>query len=282
MSTIPASAVKALRDRTNQPMMDCKAALTEANGDPEKAVEILRKKSKDVVDKKGARETAEGRIATFIDPAKKVGAILEMRCESPPVVSNEHFVALANDVARQAALQGAARVEALLTQPFVGDPKKTVKDRIDDVVGLIRENMKPSRFVRLNGLLGSYVHHDGTVGVLVQVEGESADPQMLRDVCMHITARNPAFALRENVPAETVAKEQEIARSQIASDPKNANKPAQIIEKIAEGKMKTWFADNVLVEQPFVKDDSKTVGDLLKSAGLKLTRFIRYRVGELT
>jgi elongation factor Ts len=282
MTTISASTVKTLRDRTNQPMMDCKVALTEANGDMEKAVEILRKKSKYFVDKKGARETAEGRIATFIDPAKKAGAILEMRCESPPVVNNEHFVALANDVARQAALQGAAKVEDLLTQPFVGDSKKTVKDRIDDVVGLIRENMKPSRFVRLNGLLGSYVHHDGTVGVLVQVEGEKADPQMLRDVCMHITARNPAFDLRENVPAETVAKEKEIACSQIAADPKNASKPAQIIEKIAEGKMKTWFADNVLVEQPFVKDDSKTVGDLLKSAGLKLTRFIRYRVGELT
>src|SRR5437764_12625198 len=99
---------------------------------------------------------------------------------------------------------------------------------------------------------------------------------------MHITARNPSFGRREEVPAATVAKEQEIARSQIAADPKNASKPPQIIEKIAEGKMKTWFAENVLVEQPFVKDDSKTVGDLLKSAGLKLVRFIRYKVGELT
>src|SRR6266851_5376722 len=119
MSTISASAVKTLRDRTNQPMMDCKAALIEANGDPEKAVEILRKKSKDVVDKKVGRETAEGRIAVFIDPAKKVGAILEMRCESPPVVNSKDFVALANDLARQAALQGATTVDALLTQPFV-------------------------------------------------------------------------------------------------------------------------------------------------------------------
>jgi elongation factor Ts len=282
MSTISAGTVKMLRDRTNQPMMDCKAALTEANGDMEKAIEILRKKSKDVVDKKGARETAEGRIATFIDPAKKIGAILEMRCESPPVVKSEHFVALADDLAKQAALQGAATIEALLAQPFVGDAKKTVKDRVDEVVGLIRENMKPARFVRLNGLLGSYVHHDGTVGVMVQVEGEKADPQLLRDVCMHITARNPAYALRENVPADVIAKEQEIARSQIAADPKNASKPAQIVEKIAEGKLKTWYAENVLIEQPFVKDDSKSVGDLLKSAGLKLVRFIRYRVGELT
>jgi elongation factor Ts len=282
MSQISAAAVKTLRDRTNQPMMDCKAALTEANGDMEKAVEVLRKRSKDVVDKKVGRETAEGRIAIFTDLAKKVGAILEMRCESPPVTKSEAFVKLADDLARHVALQNAASVEALLTQPFVDNAKKTVKDRIDETVGLIRENMKPARFARLTGLLGGYVHHDGSVGVMVQVEGDKADAQMLRDVCMHITARNPAYARREDVPAEVVAKEQEIAKSQIAADPKNAKKPPQIIEKIAEGKMKTWFAENVLVEQPFVKDDAKSVGDLLQSNGLKLVKFIRYKVGELS
>jgi elongation factor Ts len=280
--SISAATVKALRDRTNQPMMDCKAALTESNGDMEKAVEILRKKSKDVVDKKGSRETAEGRIAVFIDEGQKVGAILEMRCESPPVIKSEHFVALADDLAKQVALQGATTVEGLLAQPFVGDAKKTVNDRISDTVGLIRENMKPSRWTRLTGLLGSYVHHDGSVGVLLQVEGAKADAQMLRDVCMHITARNPGYGSREEVPAATISKEQEIAKSQIAADPKNAKKPPNIIEMIAEGKMKTWFAENVLLEQPFVKDDSKSVGDLLKSAGLKFVKFIRYKVGELT
>ncbi|MFL5241738.1 MAG: translation elongation factor Ts [Gemmataceae bacterium] len=280
--SISATAVKTLRDRTNQPMMDCKAALTEANGDMEKAVELLRKKSKDVVDKKTGRETAEGRIAVFVDEAKKAGAILEMRCESPPVVKSEHFVALANDIAKQVALQGATTVEALLAQPFVGDAKHTVSDRIIETAGLIRENMKPARWTHLTGLLGSYVHHDGSVGVLLQVEGDKADSQMLRDICMHITARNPSFGRREEVPAATVAKEQEIARSQIAADPKNASKPAQIVEKIAEGKLKTWFVENVLLEQPFVKDDSKSVGDLLKSAGLKFVRFIRYKVGEIS
>jgi elongation factor Ts len=282
MSQIPAAAVKTLRDRTNQPMMDCKAALIEAKGDMDKAVEILRKKSKDVVDKKVGRETAEGRIAIYIDPAKRVGAILEMRCESPPVVKSDAFIKLSDDLARQTALRNPTSVDALLTQPFVEDPKKTVNDRISETVGLIRENMKPARLARLTGLLGGYVHHDGSVGAMVQVEGDKADAQMLRDVCMHITARNPAYARREDVPAEVVAKEQEIAKSQIAADPKNAQKPPQIIEKIAEGKMKTWFADNVLVEQPFVKDDSKSVGDLLKANGLKLVKFIRYKVGELS
>src|SRR6266852_7863612 len=122
--SISATSVKTLRDRTNQPMMDCKAALTEATGDMEKAVEILRKKSKDVVDKKVGRETAEGRIAIFTDLAKKVGAILEMRCESPPVTKSDAFVTLADDLARQVALQNATSVDVLLKQPFVDDAKK--------------------------------------------------------------------------------------------------------------------------------------------------------------
>src|SRR5579885_3652607 len=158
MSNSSAAAVKALRDRTNQPMMDCKAALTEAQGDMEKAVELLRKRGRDVADKKGGRETAEGRIAAFIDPAKSVGAILEMRCESPSVIKNDHFIALANDIARQVAEKNPANVEELLQQPYWGDPKKTVQEHIKDTAGLIRENMKPARFVRMTGTLGSYTH----------------------------------------------------------------------------------------------------------------------------
>ncbi len=275
--SISAAAVKTLRDRTNQPMMDCKAALTEAHGDMEKAVEVLRKKSKDVQDKKVGRETAEGRIAAFIDATQQVGALLEMRCESAPVAKGADFAKLANDVAKQIALKAPASTEELLKQPLVDDPKRTVNDRIADVVGMIKEHMKPARMVRMTGLLGSYIHHDFSVGVMIQVEGSQADPQVLRDVCMHITAKNPVAARREDISAETLAKEKEIAQSQAAA----TGKPPNIVEKIAEGKMKTWFAENVLLEQPFVKDDSKTVGDLLKAAGLKLVKFVRFRVGEL-
>lgn len=277
MNNISAAAVKALRDRTNAPMMDCKAALIEANGDLEKAVDILRKKNAAIQAKKGERETAEGRIAVFVDAAKRLGAIVEMRCESAPVAKSEPFVQLANQIARQIALMGAATVKELLAQPLVDDPKRPVNDRIGEAVGLVRENMKPARMTRLQGLLGSYVHHDGSVGVLLQVEGTKADAQLLADVCMHITARQPVAARREDLSAEVIEKEKEIARSQAAA----TGKPANIVEKIAEGKMKTWFAENVLVEQPFVKDDSKMVGDLLKSSGLDVVRFIRYRVGEV-
>jgi elongation factor Ts len=278
MSTISAAAVRSLRDRTNAPMMDCKAALTEASGDMDKAIEILRKKNSAIQAKKGEREMAEGRIATFVDPDKKVGAIVEVRCESAPVANTEQFTKLADDIARQIALKGAKSVEELLAQPLVDDPKRTVHDRIGDVVGLIRENMRPARFTRLEGLLGSYIHHDGRVGVLLQVEGTSADPQVLRNVGMHIVATNPAAARREDVSPEVIEKEREIARSQAAA----TGKPANVLERIVEGKMKTWFAENVLVEQPFVRDDSQSVGDFLKKAGLKVVRFVRYKVGELS
>lgn len=279
---ISASDVKTLRDRTNAPMMDCKAALTEAGGDMEKAVEILRKKIKGLTAKFGARETAEGRIATYVDPATRVGAIIEVRCESAPVTKAEQFISLANELAKQVALKDPKSVDDLLAQPSISNTSRTVQDRVHDVFSLIRENMKPHRFTRVNGLAGEYVHHDGTVGVLLLVEGEKADPQLLRDVCMHITARNPVSATKDDVPAETLKKETEIARDQTMNDPKNANKPANIIEKILEGKMKTWLAENVLVEQPFVKDDTKTVGQLLASQGLKLVKFVRYRVGDIS
>jgi len=282
MSQISAAAVKALRDRTNLPMMECKAALTEANGDMEKAIDKLRERFAKLQVAKAGRETAEGRIATFIDPAQEVGAIVEARCESAPVAKSEQFVQLANDLARQVAQKNPATVEELGGQPFAGNPKQTVNDRIGEVVGLVRENMKVARFARLNGLLGSYTHHDGSVGVLLQVEGTQADPQVLRDVCMHITAKNPVAARKEDVPAAVIDKEKEIVKAQLATDPKNQNKPPQILEKIAEGKLNSWFADNVLENQPFVKDDTKTVGELLKAHGLKLVRFIRYKVGEVT
>src|SRR5262249_21804029 len=130
--SISAASVKTLRDRTNQPMMDCKSALTEANGDMEKAVDILRKKSKDVQDKKVGRETAEGRIAAFIDSAKSVGALVEVRCESAPVAKGDDFAKLSNDIAKQVALKAPTSIEELLKQPLVDDPKRTVSDRITD------------------------------------------------------------------------------------------------------------------------------------------------------
>ena len=279
---VSANDVKTLRDRTNAPMMECKAALTEAGGDLEKAIEWLRKKAGSKIGNFAARETAEGRIAIYHDPANKCAAIVEVRCETAPVAKTDQFTQLTNEIAKQIALKGPANLEALLKQTSVDHAGKTICDRVMDVFALIRENIKPHRFARLCGLVGEYVHHDGSVGVLLQVEGTNADPQLLRDVCMHITARRPVSATKDDVPAATLAKETEIAREQTINDPKNKSKPANIVEKIVEGKMKTWLAENVLLEQPFVKDDAKTVGQLLAANGLKLIKFVRYKVGEIS
>lgn len=280
MSTVSAEAVKKLRDMTNLPMMECKSALAEAAGDMEKAVQILRERNAKAQIKRADREAAEGRIGTFVDEARKIGAIVEVRCESPMVVKSEHFIALANDLARHIAEQNPSSVEELLTQAYA--PGKTVNDRIAEAIGLIRENMKVARFVRLTGSLGEYVHHDGSVGVLLQVSGP-ADRQLLRDICMHITAvvPTPTAVRREEVPENVLAQEREVAKAQVAADPKNANKAANILDKIVEGKLNAWFKENVLVEQPFVKDDSKTVGQVLKSAGVEPLRFVRLKVGVL-
>jgi len=277
MADISAADVMKLRDRTGMQMMKCKAALTEAGGDMEKAVEILRKQNKDAQNKTADREAAEGRIASFIDPDKKIGALVELRCETAPVAKTDRFMALANDLAKHVAYVHPKSIEEMLHQPMYGDEKHTVNDRIAEMIGLMREKMVIARFERFEGVTGAYIHHDGSVGSMVHVEGDKAEPQLLREVSMHVTAKSPVAALREHVPQGTIDKELEIAKAQAAA----TGKPANIVEKIAEGKMKTFFAENVLLEQPFVKDDSKTVGQLLSGAGLKLVTFIRYKVGEV-
>jgi elongation factor Ts len=275
---ITAAMVNELRKRTNIPMMDCKAALQACDGDMEKAIDHIRVKMKGIIDKRAGNETAEGRIGAYFDNAAQVGAIVELRCESAPVAKGEHFVKLAAAVAEVVAKKNPANVDALLTAD--NGKGKTVQDLIHDVIAILRENMKVQRFTRLQGgMFGEYVHHDGTLGVLLQASGSGANPGLLRDICMHIAAvqPTPVATRREEVPAATIAKEKEIAKQKAEA----TGKPAQIAEKIAEGQMKTWLAENVLVDQPFVKDQAKTVGQVLKEAGLEVTKFVRYKVGEI-
>jgi elongation factor Ts len=280
MSQISAAVVKELRDRTDMPMMKCKAALEKAGGDIEKAILVLREEGgKFLASDKGARETAEGRIGAYSDH-KTAGALIELRCESPTVVKNDRFIALSNDLAKQVAIKKPASVEELDAQNLVDDPARTVHERIADVVGLIRENMRPARFARLEGVTGEYVHHDGTLGVLIQVKGEGADPGLLRDICAHIAALNPAYAVASEVPADVAEREKALAKKQ--AEDTAAGKPGAVVEKIAEGKYKTWLGENVLVDQPManqMKYAKKTVGDLLKAAKLEVVKFVRYKVG---
>lgn len=260
------------------PMMECKAALTEAGGDIDKAIDIIRVRVKGVGVKRAGNETAEGRIAVAIDAASETAAIVELRCESAPVAKSEHFIALGTDIAKHVIAKNPPSVDAMLTAEF--EAGKTVTDRINDVLGILRENMKIQRFSRLTGgTFAEYIHHDGSLGVLLQVTGSGSNTAILRDVCMHIAAvqPTPVAAIRDEVPPEIVAKEKEIAKAKAEA----TGKPAQIAEKIAEGQLKTWFAENVLVEQPFVKDASKTVGQVLKEAGFEVKSFARFKVGEI-
>jgi elongation factor Ts len=282
MSTpINANAVKTLRDLTDMPMMKCKAALEKAGGDIEKAKLILREEGGKFLVDKGSRETAEGRIGSYSD-AKSAGALVELRCESPSVVKNDRFVALANDLAKQVAQKNPGNVDELLKMKFVGDASQTVQDRVAEVVGLIRENMRPARFVRFEGITGEYVHHDGATGVLLQVRGESADPTLLRDICTHIAALRPTYATVADVPNDIVKREEQLAKQQ--AEEQAAGKPPGVIEKIAAGKYQTWLAENVLVQQPManqIKYSKKTVSELLKTAKLEILQFVRMKVGEL-
>ena len=284
-TTVTAAAVNDLRKRTDQPMMACKAALVKADGDMEKAIQILREENSKVSVKRSMNETAEGRIAVCIDTATKMAAILDMRCESAPTAKNDQFIALANDIAKQIVQKDPKTTEELVAQPFVGG-KGTVTDRINEVIGLIRENMKPHRFARLTGgQFGEYVHHDGSVGALIQVQGKEASAEVLRDLCAHAVALNPQYTRVEDVPAELVASEKALQLKGIQADPKNEGKNASILEKIVEGKMRTYFGESVFLEQLVanqMKYEKKTVGQVLKAAGLEIVKLVRLKVGEVT
>lgn len=285
MSTaVTPQMVKQLRDRTDLPMGDCKSALVESNGDMEKAIEILRSKFKGAAAKREGSETAEGRVGTFIDNSAKIAAIVELRCETAPSAKSDRFVALATDLAKHVAVKNPGEVADALNQAFVGG-SGTVQDRINDVVGVIREKMVLHRFQRLEGsVYGAYVHHDGTVGVLLECRGANANDELLRDVCAHIAALNPPYTTVADVPADILAKEKQLVQTEIQADPKNASKPANIVEKIAEGKLKTRLSEVVLVEQPMAnvgKYPNMSVGQALQKAGLEPVKFIRYKVGAV-
>ncbi|CAN5445312.1 translation elongation factor Ts [soil metagenome] len=287
MSTISAAAVNELRKKTDQPLMECKKALTEAAGDMEKATELLRSWNAKAGVKREANETAEGRVGIVIQGDK--AAIVELRCESAPTAKNELFGKLVNDLAKFVLDKSPADVAALTAAQA---------DRINEVVGVIREKMVPHRFTRLSGgVFGQYIHHDGTVGVLIQCQGKGAADEALRDICAHVAALNPQFTHPTDVPAATIEKEKAFILSQIiekekadeekavAEGKKFNAKNAQILEKIADGKLKTWMAETVLLEQPMAnagKYPNTTVGALLTKHGLTADKVVRYKVGAVS
>ncbi len=277
MSEITASKVKAFRERTGLPLMDCKQALTEAGGDEEKAYELLRKRGEKLGDKRADRETAFGRFGIYSGYDKQAGAIVELKCESAPVTQNEEFIQLVNNMA-EALAKSTTEVkdaDALLMLPSPSNPKITLGDQKAELFNRIREKFEVGRMAKLTGSTGGYSHNSGTVaGVLLQVEG--GNEAVAKDVAMHIVAMRPEALLTEELNPEMVAKERELLKAAALQE----GKPAAIVDKMVDGRLRQFFAEKVLLEQPFVKDDKQSVGQYAKSNGMQIKKFVFFVLGQ--
>lgn len=278
MADITAEAVRALREMTNLPMMDCKKALVEAGGDHDKAVQILKEKVKGLKLKVADRMTSEGKVATLTAADGKSAVMIEVQCESAPVAKSPDFLFFCDQLTKQLLNgPGAATPDELLGQKCPDNPALTLRELHDDILNRIRENIVVARILKLAGPIAGYTHHDGTLGVLFQAKGDNATAPVLRDVAMHIAALNPNVCLPDQLDPVPVAAE----KARQSEEARKSGKPENIIEKIVEGKMRMFYNnEGVLVAQPFAKDDSKSVAQALAAAGLTATGFTRWRLGK--
>ena len=289
MAQITAAMVKQLREMTDSPMMECKKALVEADGDMDAAVDVLRKNGLAKAAKKAGRETNEGAVAAFVSEDGKTGALLELSCETDFVGSNAKFTGFASKVAEVVATTEPADVDALLEKPM---GEETVSSELTEMIHIMGENMKISRFAARkaeNGALASYIHMGGKIGVLVEFAFEKAETAQAEsfktfahDVALQVAAVAPICATRDQVPAETVEHEKQIYMAQAAE----SGKPEAIQEKIALGKLEKFYKENVLTEQVFVKDSNETISSLAKKVSkslgddIKVVTFVRFNFGE--
>jgi len=291
---ITASMVKDLRELTGAGMMDCKKALAEANGDMDKAVDILRTKGLADLAKKAGRATNEGLVAAYVSGNAELGAMVEVNCETDFVARNAEFQTFVSALAEQVAVDAPSGVTEgaapLMAQQWKRNPSLTVEQALGELVTKLGENMGIRRFVRFEvpagGVVGSYVHGVGRIGVMVEIGGaEGNDPAvaaLAKDVAMHIAAASPICVAREEVPVATVEHEMSIYKAQAEA----SGKPEQIQVKIAEGRLEKFYKEVCLVEQVFVKDPDKTVEQIVaeaaKATGKPLTvvRFERMVMGE--
>lgn len=275
MAEITAAMVMKLRDETGLPMMDCKKALQESGGDFDKAKTALREKGIKLMAIRSDRPTEEGRIAVYTSLNPGVGALIELQVESAPVAKHEEIVALANDLAKQLATgPGAATPDELWSQPAPSRKGKTLRDWKDEIEGKMREVLRLSRVHRVNKPTGGYVHHDAKSGVLLEVEG--GNEELAKSIAMHIAAMKPKATTTAELDKSLVDKERAILTEQA----KKEGKPDNIIEKMIEGRMRNFYAEHVLSEQPFVKDDKQSVGKVAAAGGMKLVKFVRWQLGE--
>ena len=286
---ISAKDVMELRKQTDCGMMECKKALTEADGNFEKAIEILRERGLATAAKKASRVAAEGMVYADYCPECKVGVVIEVNAETDFVAKNDKFVDFVKKATKVIMEQNPADVETLMNCKM-GD--ETVDQALKELILVIKENIKVRRFVRYEGVCSAYVHGGGTHGILVNFEttnGIEAKDEFAtygKDIAMQVAAANPGYVDEASVPAEVVAKEKEIMLVQMSQDPKNANKPEAVKQKMIEGKIKKFFKENCLVDQEFVKDSDLTVAQytakVAKDLGgdIKIVKFARFQKGE--
>lgn len=277
MAEVTAAAVKALREKTDLPMMDCKKALVEAGGDEEKAIAILKEQFQKVMVKRADNETAEGKIFTLISEDGSKAAAVAVLCESAPVASSEGLADIGNAaVAQLLTGPGASSGEELLEQdnPAGG----TIKELYEATVNKIREKIVIGQIAVVDGPVGVYVHHDGKTAVLFQAEGTAKDPAVLRDVAMHIAAMRPVVTFVEELDPAVVKEE----RERLVVEAKASGKPDNVIDKIVDGRLKVFYRDDagVLTEQMFAKENSKTVNQILAENGLKAKGFTLITIGS--
>lgn len=287
MGNVSVAAIKELMTITGVGMMDCKRALVEADGDQDKAIEALREKGLATQAKKSGRAAAEGAVVTLVNG--NTGVMVEINTETDFAANTDDFKAFASAVANTIIEKNPADVDALKAETISGG-SQTVDQVLTELAGMkIRENIVIRRFVRLEGTIASYVHNGGSIGVLVKMDTDITDDAVLavgKDVAMQSAALNPAYMIREQVPAEVIEKEKEIMLAQMAEDPKMANKPEQVKVNIVNGKVGKYYKENCLLEQAFVKDDKVSVQQYVDAeakklgGSIKIADVIRYERGE--
>ena len=290
MATISAKDVMELRKQTDCGMMECKKALTEADGNFEKAIEILRERGLATAAKKASRVAAEGMVYADYCPECKVGVVIEVNAETDFVAKNDKFVAFVKEATKVIMKQNPADVEALMACKT--EAGETVDEALKNLILVIKENIKVRRFTRYEGVCAAYIHAGGTHAVLVNFDTTdevAAKPEFAaygKDIAMQIAAANPTYVCREEVPADVLDKEKEILLAQMANDPKTANKPEAVKEKMILGKVGKFYKENCLVDQAFVKDDKQSVAQHTAQVGkelggeIKIVKFVRYEKGE--
>jgi elongation factor Ts len=292
MAAITASMVKELRETSGAGMMDCKKALTECDGDFEKAMEFLREKGLATAQKKAGRIAAEGIVATTVVNGGKAAAIVEVNAETDFVAKNEVFQTYVNEIVTQIVNSDVADVETFKAEKWAADPSMTVAEKHAAMIAKIGENMNIRRFEKIttDGLVVSYIHAGGKIGVLVEADtdgsGEAVE-ECLRNVAMQVAAMNPKYTSTDEVSEEYKAHELEILVAQAKNDPKNASKPDNIIEKMVQGRLNKELKEVCLLEQEYVKAENKEnvakyVESVAKANGCKLAikKFVRFETGE--